>query len=95
MLRKLAGSELAFQDIHTAQGDGLPSQEALLKSLHLLRDNGEMLTGLAANVAVWQHTRFGLPWRLLLLPIIRPIAERVYDVWARRRYTRLYGCALA
>ena len=37
-------------------------------SLHLLRASGEMVTGLAANVAVWQHTRFGALWRLLMLP---------------------------
>ena len=95
ILRSLAGPGLVFQDIHAAEDDGLPSREALLKSLHLLRANGEMLTGLTANVAVWQHTRFGLPWRLLLLPLIRPPAERAYDAWAKRRYARLYGCALA
>ena len=94
-LQKAAGPSLAFQDIHTAEGDSLPGREALLKSLHLQRGTGEMVTGLAANVAVWQHTRFGLLWRLLLLPGIRPVAERAYDYWARRRYARLYGCALA
>ena len=94
MLQRLARPTLAFQDIHTASAVSLPSRQALLLSLHLLRGNGEMVTGLAANVAVWQHTRFGLPWRLLMLPGIRVGAERVYAYWAKRRCVRLYGCAL-
>lgn len=94
MLQRLAGPTLAFQDIHTASAEFLPAREALLQSLHLLRGSGEMVTGLAANVAVWQHTRFGALWRLLLLPGIRAVAERVYNYWARRRYARLYGCVL-
>jgi predicted DCC family thiol-disulfide oxidoreductase YuxK len=94
VLQKLAGPALAFQDIHTAVGEALPCREALLKSLHLLRGDGEMVTGLAANVAVWQHTRFGGLWRLLMLPGVRSVAERVYGYWAQRRYARLYGCVL-
>ena len=94
LLQKLAGPRLAFQDIHTADAESLPGRETLLKSLHLLRGDGEMVTGLAANVAVWQHTRFGALWRILMLPGIRSVAERVYAFWAQRRYARLYGCAL-
>ena len=94
MLQRLARPTLAFQDIHTATAEPLPSKEQLLMSLHLQRDSGEMVTGLAANVAVWQHTRFGALWRLLMLPGIRAVAERAYSYWAKRRYARLYGCAL-
>jgi len=94
LLQKFAAPTLAFQDIHTADFELLPSREALLKSLHLQRGSGEMVTGLAANVAVWQHTRLGVFWRFLVLPGIRPVAERVYENWARRRYARLYGCVL-
>jgi predicted DCC family thiol-disulfide oxidoreductase YuxK len=95
LLQRIARPTLAFQDLHTARNKSLPSREALLQSLHLQRASGEMVTGLAANVAVWQHTRFGAPWRLLMLPGIRALAERAYDSWARRRYARLYGCALS
>lgn len=94
LLRRLAGPTLAFQDIHTATDATLPDREALLLSLHLRRGSGEWVTGLAANVAVWQHTRFGALWRLLLLPGIGPLARRAYDYWARRRYERLYGCVV-
>lgn len=95
ILQRLARPTLAFQDIHTATDEGLPSTEALLMSLHLQRSGGQMVTGLPANVAVWQHTRFGILWRVLMLPGIRAVAERAYNYWARRRYARLYGCVIA
>ena len=95
VLQKLARPTLGFQDIHAARGSDLPGKEELLKSLHLQRASGDMVTGLAANVAVWQHTRFGWLWRVLMLPGIRPLADRAYTHWARRRYSRLYGCSLA
>lgn len=94
MLKRLARPTLAFQDIHTAHDEALPSMQELLMSLHLQRSSGEMVTGLPANVAVWQHTRFGIVWRLLMLPGIRSVAERAYNYWARRRYARLYGCSV-
>ena len=94
LLRRLARSTLAFEDIHGARDATLPSREALLQSLHLRRAGGEMVVGLAANVAMWQHTRFGLLWRVLLLPGIRALTVPLYNYWARRRYSRLYGCVL-
>lgn len=93
LLRKLADDGLAFQDIHSATAARLPATEALLKSLHLQRADGVMVTGLAANVAVWQHTVFGALWRVLLWPGVRSVAHGCYDRWAQRRYNRLYGCA--
>lgn len=95
LLQQLARPTLAFQDIHTTCSDSLSDREALLRSLHLQRANGVMVTGLAANVAVWQHTRFGILWRILMLPGISALAERAYEYWAGRRYARLYGCSLA
>ena len=95
LLQSLARPTLHFQDIHTARADGLPGTDTLLRTLHLQRAEGAMVTGLLANVAVWQHTRFGLPWRLLLLPGIRALAEWAYEYWAQRRYARLYACSLA
>ena len=92
LLRRLSRPTLAFSDLHTAEGGDLPSRDQLLRSLHLRRANGEMLKGLTANVAMWQHTAFGLPWRILTLPGIRGIANWLYERWAVRRYRRLYGC---
>ncbi len=67
----------------------MPSKTALLKVLHLQRD-GQFITGIDANIAAWQHTRYGWLWRWLSWPIIRPIVEIVYDRWAKWRYDRLY-----
>jgi predicted DCC family thiol-disulfide oxidoreductase YuxK len=94
LLQRLARPTLAFQDIHAARDEGLPSRETLLKTLHLQCESGVMTTGLAANIAAWQHTPFGVVWRVLLVPGIRAVAERAYNYWAWRRYARLYSCAL-
>ncbi len=103
-LRRLKGSSLSLCDIHeldyqrdhapggdtTGQPSGRPDRDTLLRVLHLERD-GVFLTGVDANVAAWQHTRFGWLWRWMTWPVIRPMVERVYDRWARWRYDRLYS----
>lgn len=94
LLRYIARPTLGFQDIHTATGESLPSTLELLKSLHLRRESGAMVSGLDANVAAWQHTPFGLFWRVLLLPGIRMLAAKGYDYWALKRYSRLYSCSI-
>jgi predicted DCC family thiol-disulfide oxidoreductase YuxK len=63
----------------------------LLRTLHLRTADGELLQGLEANVAAWQHTRVGFLWRWLQWPLVRAVAGRVYDAWALWRYRRLYG----
>jgi len=90
-LRDLSGGELELRDIHTVDESGLPSRDRLLRTLHLRTGDGKLLQGLEANVAAWQHTRFGFLWRWLQWPLIRVVAGRVYDAWALWRYQRLYG----
>ncbi|WP_027948528.1 thiol-disulfide oxidoreductase DCC family protein [Haliea salexigens] len=103
-LGKLCDSQLQLADIHclapeasleqtdgSAPTDALPSRDALLKTLHLRTAEGQWLTGIDANVAAWQHTRLGPLWRWLRWPLIRPVADRVYRLWAERRYWRLYS----
>lgn len=91
-LRQCAGDGLELQDIHQLAGDpSLPSREQLLRSLHLQSAAGGMISGLDANVAAWQHTRFGGLWRMLRWPLVRPVANRIYQFWAAVRYRRLYG----
>ena len=90
-LQPLLGDDLQLRDIHEqAGGEGLPDRDTLLRSLHYRDANGRMLVGLEANVAAWQHTRFGRWWRLLLWPPVKWLAEPVYNAWARWRYRRLY-----
>jgi predicted DCC family thiol-disulfide oxidoreductase YuxK len=71
-------------------GADLPGRVALLRNLHYRRSDGTLLSGLDANVAAWQHTRLGPLWRWLRWPLIRPFADRLYSLWAERRYRRLY-----
>jgi predicted DCC family thiol-disulfide oxidoreductase YuxK len=82
-----AGPECAV----SPEGAGaLPGRVALLRNLHYRRSDGTVLSGLDANVAAWQHTRLGPLWRWLRWPVIRPIADRCYAFWARKRYRGLY-----
>jgi predicted DCC family thiol-disulfide oxidoreductase YuxK len=91
-LGSYADSDLKLVDIHSLEDDtGLPTKDALLTSLHLKQADGDLLRGLDANVAAWQHTRFGPYVRWLRWPLVKLIADWVYDCWARLRYRRLYG----
>jgi len=92
LFRRLSRPTLEVRDIHDVQCGNLQGREDLLRTLHLCRADGTMLRGVDANAAVWQHTSFGIPWRLITLPGVRVIAGRLYDAWARRRYRRLYAC---
>ncbi len=91
-LGRLKDDTLALRDIHELPSDaaGLPDRETLLRNLHLQRADGALLTGLDANVAAWQHTRFGPAWRWLRWPPVRLLADPLYRAWARWRYRRLY-----
>ncbi|MEM1110628.1 MAG: DUF393 domain-containing protein [Pseudomonadota bacterium] len=83
---------LTLTDVHTLpESEEGPSRRELLENLHYQSPDGELLVGLEANVAAWQHTRHAWAWRLLLLPVIRQFAEIGYRLWARWRYRRLYG----
>ena len=91
-LRRCAASSLELQDIHRLQDDPeLPSRDELLRSLHLRTADGALISGLDANVAAWQHTRFAGLWRVLQWPVLKTLADGAYRFWANVRYRRLYG----
>lgn len=91
-LRRLAGPGLQLRDIHElAQDPALPPRDQLLRRLHLRTRDDATLVGLEANIAAWEHTPFGGFWRWLRWPLVRPLAEIVYNRWALIRYRRLYG----
>jgi predicted DCC family thiol-disulfide oxidoreductase YuxK len=91
-LRKLADAKLELIDIHTLHNnEDLPDREALLGTLHLKKADDSLVVGMDANVAAWQHTRYGWLWRPLRWPIVRNVADLAYRHWARWRYRRLYG----
>ena len=90
-LSQRAGDHLELVDIHT-QTDLPIDKASLLKRLHLKTEQG-FVTGLDANVAAWQYTSIGWLWRFLQWPVIKPIARKVYDVWAEKRFNKRYGKA--
>jgi predicted DCC family thiol-disulfide oxidoreductase YuxK len=90
-LRARCDQDLQLQDIHALPQDPtLPPRKHLLQRLHLRRGTDTLLVGLDANIAAWQHTRVGGLWRLLRLPVIYPVANRIYNHWAHWRFQRLY-----
>jgi predicted DCC family thiol-disulfide oxidoreductase YuxK len=102
-LRKVRGAALRIVDIHgleqsteTSQSceESLapaPDKDQLLRVLHLRRADGTWLTSADANVAAWEGTRHGQALKVLRWPLIRPVADVIYALWARWRYRRLYG----
>jgi predicted DCC family thiol-disulfide oxidoreductase YuxK len=90
-LQKQQSGQLDLLDIHsTPMPDGKKAED-LLAVLHYRSADGRWLTGLDANVAAWSHTRLGPLWRILRWPLIRPLADYLYALWARRRYARRYA----
>ena len=89
-LGRLADASLELVDIHETDMDA-ETRLTMLRVLHLRTASGEVLQGLDANVAAWQHTRWGLLFRWMRWPLVGWFADRVYAVWADRRFRRLYG----
>jgi len=98
--RKIA-SEGVFdwQDI-TASEDQI-KQEGVdlaqgLKLLHAKDNEGKLHVGIDAFILIWKQIR---RWRILAvfinLPMIRPIANRLYRAFANWRFNRLEHCQLA
>lgn len=88
----MGAATLELVDIHSSDVVRTPAEKSdMLKTLHYATANGELLTGIDANVAAWQHTRLGFLWRWLHWPLIYPLATRCYNFWARIRFDRLYG----
>ena len=91
-LEALVDDNLVCVDIHSATSTPLDKQQ-LFSELHLLKADGELLIGLEANVAAWQHTKWRSLAGILLWPVIRWFAELGYRGWLlwyhRQRAKRL------
>lgn len=96
-LRKLERGGLSFVDIHQQRDNHpwMPDKEQLLRRLHLMTADGELVTGLAANVRAWSHTGWGWVFKPLVWPGIHSVASVVYERWADRRYEKRYQCGVA
>lgn len=91
-LGRLKSDKLFLADIHQLPPDAnLPTRETLLETLHLRLPGGQFITGVDANVAAWQYTRYGVWLRWIRWPLVHTLARKVYDYWARKRYSRLYS----
>ena len=90
-LQRAGDGSLRALDIHGEAFDGSEERATLLRTLHSVAPDGQLLVGLDANIAAWQHTRWGIAFRWLRWPLIYPLASRIYNLWARWRYARLYG----
>ena len=89
-LSKMAGDELALENIHSENSSD-KSKAQLLQTLHFKTNDGRWLTGLDATVAAWSHTRWGVVFKILRWPIIKPTADYAYKLWAKRRFAKRYG----
>jgi predicted DCC family thiol-disulfide oxidoreductase YuxK len=98
VLARLKTRSLELVDVHSLEDsfadERQPTKADLLQVLHLRRANQEWVVGVEANVAAWSHTHIGFLWRLLTIPGIRWLTDKVYYSWAERRYARLY-CAVS
>ncbi|MEP4146377.1 MAG: DCC1-like thiol-disulfide oxidoreductase family protein [Halioglobus sp.] len=93
-LGRLKTDDLSLVDIHELAADPeLPDTETLLRTLHLRKANGTLLTGVDANVTAWSYTRIGPLFKWMQWPLIAPIFSFFYARWARWRYERLYDAA--
>ena len=91
-LVKLKSDGLLLLDIHTLPASGdIPDADTLLRDLHLRLPDGTWVTGIDANVLAWGYTSVGSRLAWLRWPVVRPLAEMAYRIWARWRYRRLYG----
>ncbi|MFT7389771.1 MAG: putative DCC family thiol-disulfide oxidoreductase YuxK [Candidatus Endobugula sp.] len=94
-LTDLQKGGLYCADIHTELPTELSSQkDNMLKILHLYQKDGSCLLGLDATVGGWQHTSLGWAFSFLRWPLIKPLADKLYLVWADKRYQNKYACGM-
>ena len=90
-LAEISDDNIELLDIHKLPDnfDG-PSEEKLLKVLHLKLPDGSWVRGLDANVIAWQHSKYGWLTKPLRWPVIKQISDWIYYRWAERRYQKKY-----
>ncbi|WP_053982100.1 thiol-disulfide oxidoreductase DCC family protein [Marinagarivorans algicola] len=81
---------LQFIDAHTHTELPKP-RHLLLQQLHVITRTGQTLIGLDANIYMWRNSGAARLAAFFSLPVIYPIATRIYTRWAKYRYQKLYG----
>tara|TARA_B110000444_G_scaffold136153_1_gene127747 strand:+ start:229 stop:618 length:390 start_codon:yes stop_codon:yes gene_type:complete len=93
LLENINNGGLVFMDVHKCEIDeSMPSQLDMLKILHLRTAEGNWIKGVPATVKAWSHTSWGWLFKPLLWPIVNRISGYAYNIWAEKRYRRLYDC---
>ena len=87
---KMASCRVDWLDVHEHNGaaDGVGGDlEFVRERLHVVDETGDVRVGLEAFIAIWRSS-LGERWkaRLFSLPLIRPLANWAYNVFARRLY---------
>jgi len=89
-LARFKDEKLQLIDIHSNNNQQHhKTKHELLAVLHLRTDKGVWLTGLNATVAAWQHTPFGIFFKMLRWPLIKQCSDWLYTKWASKRQCRL------
>lgn len=87
-ISRWADNSLVLIDIH--KDIDLPKEKSeLLKTLHLRTTTNEWQLGLDASVTAWKHTPIGFVLLPLRWPLIKPLADKIYSRWAKRRFCKL------
>ncbi|WP_067221461.1 thiol-disulfide oxidoreductase DCC family protein [Marinomonas gallaica] len=84
---------LNLVDIHSDTFNNLYPQideHAADRLLHAILDNGQLVTGLDANVAVWQAIGKHKWLKVLRWPVIRWFADQGYLLFAKHRHKLSY-----
>ncbi|WP_218354771.1 thiol-disulfide oxidoreductase DCC family protein [Alteromonas lipotrueiana] len=63
---------------------------ALNNSIHVQQEDGTMLSGLDATHAAWKAVGKGWLYAPLRWPVVRPVADKAYTLFARHRYKISY-----
>ena len=88
LLSRWKNSELQLTNLHEAQKLA-KSKNEMLSVLHYQTSDGDWLLGLDATVAAWSHTKLGWLFKPLRWPLIKPLADYIYNNWAKRRACKL------
>ena len=89
-LAKKKHDSLELLDIHSLPDLTSEQRESLLKTLHLETHSGEVLLGLGASRYAWSKTNWSWLFSWLGWPVIKPVADRIYGIWAARRFEQRY-----
>ena len=67
-----------------------------LRLLHVQDENGRVYAGVDAFLVIWrQMARWRILARIVSFPLIRPLANAAYRIFAAWRFRRLAHCQLA